>query len=188
MLLLRSRFDGVPAVRRLKLLGNFFDTDGDRDGCSDADTGAGGVTGLVDRTEMWIGSCLPSHRLSVSTLYFDDRVFPVSSDFVHSGSSGNSSRMVTDDGVGARPESLFHSSPDERDRGSTGSVRKAGCCSLGGMGGGATITAEIEEKGRLLLRKGFRGGGIRIGGAAGTVDSYRKATNESSLKGFSTGG
>jgi hypothetical protein len=83
-----------------------------------------------------------------------------------------SSRMVDDDGVvGARTESRFQSSEmhDEAPRG-----RKAGCCSLGEIGGGATMTVlpEAMETGRLFLA-GFRGGtGMTgIGGFAWTVCS-----------------
>lgn len=86
------------------------------------------------------------------------------------------------------PESRFQSSEDEL---LVGEVRNAGCCSCGGIGGGFTITARGTDESDLFARSGLRGGGfgmIGMGGAAGIVDSYRKATSVSSLKAFNVDG
>ena len=65
-----------------------------------------------------------------------------------------------DDVVGARPESLFHSSSSCSPP--TG-LRRAGCKSVGGARGGATVTG--------------------IGALAGVVSSYRKTIIPSSSRG-----
>ena len=97
--------------------------------------------------------------------------------------------MVAEDAVGARPESRFHLSSltCEADW-----ERNRGCSSLGGAadGGGRTMTGEpvvvvavvveaavvvTAERGRAI-RRGFLGGGSRIGGSACLVCSYRRET------------
>ena len=75
------------------------------------------------------------------------------------------------------PESLFPSSS---------LMRNAGCCSVGGMGGGLTMTALHADETGLLALGSLRDGGSGMGGAAGTVDSYLKATKELSLKALRT--
>lgn len=105
-------------------------------------------------------------------------------------SSPGSTRIVTDEAVAARPESLFHSSA----MGWMGRARRAGCCSWGGIGGRVIMMGledgdDRAERGRAW-RAGLRGGMgmMGIGGSACTVCSYRKATRVSSRKGTRAAG